>query len=168
MKNSQPDASQTCLPPASNLVVEAPGRTTVPVTMEQIIYHGEIVVRAVERALVVVDMPFLSYHVSIEKSVENAGRVMKETGCQAVKLEGGERVVPQAEAIGLRIPDDELTWNEERGHYDFGEIDWDEFMRVISGSGLCNRQRLGHHTKAHDENAWVREAMWAYARKQSE
>jgi ring-1,2-phenylacetyl-CoA epoxidase subunit PaaA len=74
-----------------------------------------------------------------------------------------DQTVPQAAAIGLVLPDPELAWNEERGHYDFGAIDWDEFNRVISGNGLCNRQRLEHHQSAHDEGAWVRDAMRAYA-----
>ena len=65
---------------------------------------------------------------------------------------------PQADILGLEIPDPDLKWNEERGHYDFGEIDWDEFMQVISGNGPCNRQRLAQHKKAHEEGAWVREA----------
>ncbi len=77
-----------------------------------------------------------------------------------------DQTVPQAEAIGLRIPDDALVWNEARGHYDFGEIDWDEFQRVIRGDGLCNRQRLRHHKQAHDDGAWVREAMAAYAARE--
>ena len=68
---------------------------------------------------------------------------------------------PQAEYLGLEIPDPDLRWNEERGHYDFGEIDWDEFRAVISGNGLCNRQRLEAHGKAHREGAWVREALRA-------
>ena len=63
--------------------------TTLPVTLEQMIYHGEMVARAVQRALVVVDMPFLSYQVSPEQAVANAGRILKETGASAVKLEGG-------------------------------------------------------------------------------
>ena len=74
-----------------------------------------------------------------------------------------DQTVPQAQAIGLQIPDDQLQWNEARGHYDFGEIDWDEFNRVISGNGPCNRQRLQHHVAAHDEGEWVRDAMRAYA-----
>ncbi|HWL08395.1 MAG TPA: 3-methyl-2-oxobutanoate hydroxymethyltransferase [Planctomicrobium sp.] len=63
--------------------------STLPVTLEQIIYHGEIVSRAVKKALVIVDMPFMSYQVSSRQAVENAGRILKETGCAAVKLEGG-------------------------------------------------------------------------------
>ena len=63
--------------------------TTLPVTLDEMIYHAEIVGRAVQRALVVVDMPFPSYHLGAHKAVENAGRILKETRCQAVKLEGG-------------------------------------------------------------------------------
>jgi len=70
--------------------------TTLPVTLEQMIYHGEIVSRAVQRALVVVDMPFLTYQVSIEQAISNAGRILKETTASAVKLEGG---VNQAHTI---------------------------------------------------------------------
>ena len=76
-----------------------------------------------------------------------------------------DQTVPQAELIGLQIPDPELKWNEERGAYDFGEIDWDEFMAVISGNGPCNKQRLEHHIAAKDNGAWVREAMHAYEEK---
>ena len=76
-----------------------------------------------------------------------------------------DQTVPQAETIGLRIPDDDLVWNEARGHYDFGEIDWDEFMQVIAGNGKCNRQRLNNHKQAHADGEWVREAMQAYAEK---
>ncbi len=74
--------------------------TTVPVTLDQIIYHAEMVVRAVSRALVVVDMPFLTCNVSVERSIENAGRILQETGCQAVKLEGGAE---QAQVISALV-----------------------------------------------------------------
>ncbi len=77
-----------------------------------------------------------------------------------------DQTVPQAEAIGLKIPDEALRWNEARGHYDFGPIDWDEFIAVINGNGHCNRERLAHHKKAHDDGAWVRECMAAYAARQ--
>ena len=76
-----------------------------------------------------------------------------------------DQAVQQALAIGLEVPDPDLVWNEARGHYDFGEIDWVEFERVINGNGPCNRQRLAHHVKAHEEGAWVREAMAAYDAK---
>jgi ring-1,2-phenylacetyl-CoA epoxidase subunit PaaA len=73
--------------------------------------------------------------------------------------------VPQAEFLGLQVPDPDLKWNEERGHYDFGEIDWAEFWQVVKGNGPCNRQRLQDRVKAHEEGAWVREAAMAYAEK---
>ncbi len=76
-----------------------------------------------------------------------------------------DMTVPQAEALGLTLPDPELRWNEARGHYDFGEIDFDELFEVIKGNGPCNRQRLEHRVRAHEEGAWVREAAAAYARK---
>jgi ring-1,2-phenylacetyl-CoA epoxidase subunit PaaA len=76
-----------------------------------------------------------------------------------------DQAVQQAKAIGLEVPDRDLKWNEERGHYDFGAIDWDEFQRVISGNGPCNRQRLAHHIQAHEEGKWVRDAMAAYDAK---
>ncbi len=79
-----------------------------------------------------------------------------------------DKTVPQAEFLGLTIPDPDLKWNEERGHYDHGEIDWEEFYNVIKGNGPCNKQRLDARNKAHDEGEWVREAANAYARKQAE
>ena len=79
-----------------------------------------------------------------------------------------DMTVPQAEYLGLTIPDKDLKWNESTGHYDFGEIDWTEFNEVVKGNGPCNKQRLQTRNKAHDEGAWVREAAMAYARKQQE
>jgi ring-1,2-phenylacetyl-CoA epoxidase subunit PaaA len=73
--------------------------------------------------------------------------------------------VPQAEALGLTLPDPDLRWNEERGHYDFGEIDWEDFFAVVQGNGPCNRERLAHRRAAHEEGEWVREAARAYAAK---
>ncbi|MBK6871442.1 MAG: 1,2-phenylacetyl-CoA epoxidase subunit A [Kineosporiaceae bacterium] len=75
--------------------------------------------------------------------------------------------VPQAEVLGLTLPDPDLRWNAERGHYDFGELDWDEFSRVIGGDGPCNVQRMTRRIRAHEEGAWVREAAQAYAAKQA-
>ncbi len=77
-----------------------------------------------------------------------------------------DQTVPQAEFLGLTIPDTDLKWNEERGHYDFGEIDWDEFAQVINGNGFCNRDRIANHKRAHEQGAWVRDAMRAYEKKQ--
>ncbi len=76
-----------------------------------------------------------------------------------------DKTVPQAEFIGLRVPDSELQWNEERGHYDFGEINWEEFYNVIKGNGPCNKERIAARLKAEEEGMWVREAANAYARK---
>jgi ring-1,2-phenylacetyl-CoA epoxidase subunit PaaA len=76
-----------------------------------------------------------------------------------------DQTVPQAEFIGLTVPDPDLKWNEETGHYDFGELDWEHFFQVISGNGPCNRQRLEHHVRAQQEGAWVRDALHAYEQK---
>ena len=79
-----------------------------------------------------------------------------------------DMTVPQAEALGLTLPDPDLRWNEERGHYDFGEIDFTELFEVIKGNGPCNKQRLAHRVKAHEDGAWVRDAAAAYAQKQEQ
>ncbi len=76
-----------------------------------------------------------------------------------------DMIVPQAAVLGLTPPDPDLRWNPEREHYDFGECDWDELRRVVGGDGPCNRQRLEHHVRAHEDGAWVREAAAAYAAK---
>lgn len=76
-----------------------------------------------------------------------------------------DQTAPQIDFLGLEHPDKALKWNEERGHYDCGEIDWDEFWQVINGNGHCNRQRVQHHIKAHEEGAWVREALVSYQQK---
>ncbi len=78
-----------------------------------------------------------------------------------------DMTVPQADVLGVRLPDPGLEWNEERGHYDFGEPDWREFMAVVKGNGPCNTQRLAARRLAHDDGAWVREAASAYAAKQA-
>jgi ring-1,2-phenylacetyl-CoA epoxidase subunit PaaA len=79
-----------------------------------------------------------------------------------------DMTVPQAECIGLKMPDKELKWNEDTGHHDFGEIDWDEFYNVLAGNGPCNKERLEVRNKAHDDGAWVREAAVAYAEKKKQ
>lgn len=73
--------------------------------------------------------------------------------------------VPQAEFLGLRVPDDDLELDESTGHYKFGEIDWQEFYDVLAGNGPCNKERITNRRKAHDDGAWVREAASAYADK---
>lgn len=79
-----------------------------------------------------------------------------------------DQTVPQAELIGLKVPDKDLKWNEVRGHYDFGAIDWNEFWQVVNGHGPCNKQRLDARRKAHEEGQWVRDAANAYAAKQQD
>ncbi len=74
---------------------------------------------------------------------------------------------PQAEFLGLRIPDDDLAYDEATGHWRFGEPDWEEFHRVLAGDGPCNAERLERRTRAHVDGAWVREAAAAHAAKQS-
>lgn len=78
-----------------------------------------------------------------------------------------DQTVPQAEFLGLTIPDPDLKWNEERGHYDFGDIDWEEFWQVVKGNGPCNADRLAARNKAWDEGAWVRDAAMAHAEKKA-
>jgi ring-1,2-phenylacetyl-CoA epoxidase subunit PaaA len=78
-----------------------------------------------------------------------------------------DQTVPQAEFLGLTIPDPDLEWNEERGHYDFGEIDWDEFYNVLKGNGPCNKERLRTRVKAYEDGAWFRDALVAHADKQA-
>ncbi len=76
-----------------------------------------------------------------------------------------DATVPQAELIGLKIPDADLEWNEDRGHYDFGAIVWDEFYAVVRGEGPCAKERLQARRKAWDDGGWVREAANAYEAK---
>lgn len=78
-----------------------------------------------------------------------------------------DMTVPQAELIGLKIPDRDLKWNESRKSYDFGPIDWEEFWNVVKGNGPCNKQRLDDRVNAHERGAWVREAAAAYAEKRN-
>jgi len=78
-----------------------------------------------------------------------------------------DATVQQAQVLGVTLPDPELQWNEQRGHWDFGAIDWAEFWQVVGGDGPCNRERLGMRVKAWNDGAWVREAALAHARKQA-
>jgi len=79
-----------------------------------------------------------------------------------------DMLVPQAEILGVTLPDPELRWNEERGHYDFGELDWAEFHEVLAGRGQANALRVAKRRRAHDDGAWVREAARAYADRQAD
>jgi ring-1,2-phenylacetyl-CoA epoxidase subunit PaaA len=73
--------------------------------------------------------------------------------------------VPQADFLGLKVPDADLEFDKASGHYKFGEIDWQEFKDVLNGNGPCNRERMQVRRKAHENGAWVREAAQAYAQK---
>ncbi|MGV8896938.1 MAG: 1,2-phenylacetyl-CoA epoxidase subunit PaaA [Rhodoglobus sp.] len=74
-----------------------------------------------------------------------------------------DMLVPQADILGITLPDPAIRWNEERGHYDFGELDWAEFHEVLAGRGQANSIRVERRRKAHEDGAWVREAARAYA-----
>jgi len=76
-----------------------------------------------------------------------------------------DMIVERVKLLGMTLPDPNLKWNEARNHYDFGEINWEEFWNVVKGNGPCNKQRLVARNKAHDEGAWVRAAALAYADK---
>lgn len=92
---------------------------------------------------------------------------IKRKSNDTLRQEFVDKTVPQAEFIGLTIPDPDLKWNEERKSYDFGEMNWDEFYDVVKGNGPCNKQRIANHINAHEEGRWVREAAAAYAEKQA-
>jgi ring-1,2-phenylacetyl-CoA epoxidase subunit PaaA len=74
-----------------------------------------------------------------------------------------DMTVPQAERLGVTLPDDQIRWNPERQHYDSGPVDWDEFRAVVGGSGPCNAERVARRREAHEDGAWVREAATAHA-----
>jgi len=97
-----------------------------------------------------------------EQSV--AWKIKRETNDE-LRQRFVDMTVPQATYLGLTIPDPDLAWNEERGHYDFGEIDWDDFWRVIKGDGPCNRERIANKVRAWEDGAWVREAARAHAER---
>jgi ring-1,2-phenylacetyl-CoA epoxidase subunit PaaA len=92
-------------------------------------------------------------------------KIKRETNDQ-LRQRFVNQTVPQAEHIGLTVPDKDLKWNAEKNGYDFGAIDWNEFWNVVKGNGPCNKERIAAKIKAHEEGAWVREAANAYAKKQ--
>jgi ring-1,2-phenylacetyl-CoA epoxidase subunit PaaA len=92
---------------------------------------------------------------------------IKRHSNDALRQKFVDMTVPQSEALGLTLPDPEIAWNDERGHYDFGEVDFTELFEVIKGNGPCNARRMAHRVGAHDDGAWVREAASAYADKQA-
>jgi ring-1,2-phenylacetyl-CoA epoxidase subunit PaaA len=92
---------------------------------------------------------------------------IKRTSNDELRQQFVDMTVPQADYLRLRIPDPELRWNAERNHYDFGPIDWDEFWRVVKGSGPMNRDRIEHKVAAWNEGEWVRRAATAHAAKRA-
>jgi ring-1,2-phenylacetyl-CoA epoxidase subunit PaaA len=100
-------------------------------------------------------------------SAQSMAWKIKRFSNDALRQKFVDVTVPQAEFLGLRVPDDDLEFDESSGHYGFGEIDWQEFIAVIKGNGPCNRQRLAKRRKAHDDGTWVREAASAYAEKRA-
>jgi ring-1,2-phenylacetyl-CoA epoxidase subunit PaaA len=85
-----------------------------------------------------------------------------------VRQEFIDEHAPELLEIGLKVPDPELRFDEASGHWKHGPIDWDEFWRVVKGDGPCNAERMAARRKAHEEGAWVREAMEAYAQRRHE
>lgn len=90
---------------------------------------------------------------------------IKRSSNDALRQKFIDATVPQANFLGLDIPDDQLKMNEDTGHYEIGPIDWDEFFAVVKGNGLCNRERLATRKQAHEDGQWVRDAAMAYAEK---
>ena len=106
-----------------------------------------------------------------DEASPNSARSMawgiKRHGNDELRQRFVDMTVPQAQVLGLTLPDDDLRFDEASGHWRFGAIDWDEFHAVLSGDGPCNAERIEHRRRAHDEGAWVREAANAYAEKQA-
>ena len=101
-------------------------------------------------------------------SAQSTAWGIKRFGNDELRQRFVDMTVPQAEALGLTLPDPELRWNDDRGHYDFGTPDFAELLRVISGDGPCNAQRLERRRSAHRDGEWVREAAACYARKRQD
>lgn len=101
-------------------------------------------------------------------SAQSMAWKIKQNSNDELRQKFVDQTVPQAEYLGLTIPDPDLKWNEEKGGYDYGEIDWGEFHRVLKGDGPCNRQRLHDRVKAWEDGAWYREGLMAHAAKRAE
>jgi ring-1,2-phenylacetyl-CoA epoxidase subunit PaaA len=92
---------------------------------------------------------------------------IKRIGNDDLRQKFVDACADQAKVLGVTLPDPALAWNEQRGHWDFGAIDWSEFWRVVGGDGPCNRERLAARVKAWDDGAWVREAALAHEKKRA-
>jgi ring-1,2-phenylacetyl-CoA epoxidase subunit PaaA len=93
---------------------------------------------------------------------------IKRMGNDELRQRFVDMIAEQVKVLGMTLPDPDLRWNDDRGHYDFGEIDWNEFWNVVKGNGPCNRERLEARRKAHEEGRWVREAAVAHAAKKKQ
>ena len=91
---------------------------------------------------------------------------IKRISNDALRQKFVDAIVPQAQVLGVTLPDPDLKWNEELGHHDYGTIDWDDFWAVVKGNGPCNKERLATRVKADQDGQWVLDAALAYARKQ--
>jgi ring-1,2-phenylacetyl-CoA epoxidase subunit PaaA len=91
---------------------------------------------------------------------------IKRLGNDELRQRFVDFTVPQADFLGLTVPDPQLQWDEAEQRYRYGAIDWSEFHQILKGNGPCNRERLAARRRAHDEGRWVREAAVAYAEKQ--
>lgn len=103
---------------------------------------------------------------SSPNSAQSMAWKIKRQGNDELRQRFVDQTIPQLELLGCTAPDPDLKWNAERGHYDFGEIQWQEFYDVLKGNGPCNKERVAARRNAIEEGAWVREAAVAYARKQ--
>jgi len=92
---------------------------------------------------------------------------IKRKSNDQLRQEFVDMIASQVNILGMTLPDPTLKWNEERQHFDFGEIDWEEFWNVVKGNGPCNKQRLEARKKAHEKGQWVRDAAMAYAKKKA-
>lgn len=112
-------------------------------------------------------MMFGPHDAESSHSSQNMAWKIKRHSNDELRQKFVDMTVPQTEYLGLTLPDPLLKWNEERGHYDFGPMNWDEFNKVVAGHGPCNVERLAARNAAHDKGAWVRDAATAYAEKKA-
>ncbi len=98
-------------------------------------------------------------------SAQSMAWKIKQNSNDELRQKFVDQTVPQANFIGLKVPDPDLTWNEKKGGYDFGEIDWNEFYEVLKGNGPCNKERMAARQKAWTDGEWFREGLMAHAKK---
>lgn len=102
---------------------------------------------------------------SVHSAQSMAWRIKMDSNDEA-RQKFVDQTVPQANYLGLKVPDDNLSWNEDKGGYDFSQPDWDEFFEVLAGNGPCNKERLGARVKAWEDGAWFRDGLMAHSDKQ--